>query len=52
MCSYVVTKHIFKSIIKALSDIKLLALAKPFGGIRPVVIGEVLYWLVSRTFCF
>jgi hypothetical protein len=29
----------------------LLTLAKPSGGIRPIAVGEVLYLLVSRTFC-
>jgi hypothetical protein len=38
------------SITKALGVVKLLALAKPFGGIRPITIGEVLYQLMNRTF--
>ncbi len=36
-------------IVQVLSATKLLALAKPFGGIQLIVMGEVLYWLVSRT---
>lgn len=52
MCSYVGTRCILGSIVKALGVARLLTLAKPSGGIRPIVVGEVFYWLVSRTFCF
>jgi hypothetical protein len=31
--------------------IRLLPLAKPLGGIRPIVDGEVFYRLVSRDLC-
>jgi hypothetical protein len=31
--------------------IRLLALAKPLGGIQPIVDGEVLYRLVNRDLC-
>jgi hypothetical protein len=29
----------------------LLDLAKPFVGIRPIAVGKVLYWLMSRNLC-
>ncbi len=51
MCSYVVTRYIPKSIAKALDVVNLIALAKFFGGIRPITISKVFYWLVSKTFC-
>ncbi|KAL2612792.1 hypothetical protein R1flu_024484 [Riccia fluitans] len=31
---------------------RLLALAKPSGGVRPIAVGEVLYRLVARTLGF
>jgi hypothetical protein len=43
VCSYVVTGRIFESVIKALGVARMLALAKPYGGIQPIVVGEVLY---------
>jgi hypothetical protein len=52
MCFYVATGHIPRSITNALGAIKLLALIKPFSGIRPIAIGELLYQLVNRTFLF
>jgi hypothetical protein len=52
VCSYVATKCILGTIAKALSVARLLALVKPFRGIRPIVVGEVFYRLMSRTLCF
>jgi hypothetical protein len=43
VCSYVVTRHILRSIARAFSDTKLLTLTKLFGGIRSIAIGKVLY---------
>jgi hypothetical protein len=43
MCSYVATRRILGSIVKALGPTRLLTLAKPFGGIRPIVISEVFF---------
>jgi hypothetical protein len=43
LCSYVAIRHIYGNIAKALGVAKLLALAKPFGGIQPIAIGEVFY---------
>jgi hypothetical protein len=40
VCSYVVTGCILGNIIKALGATRLLALAKPSSGIRPITIGE------------
>jgi hypothetical protein len=47
VCSYVVTWHILDSIAKALGATRLITLAKPFGGIWPIVISEVLLDLVG-----
>jgi hypothetical protein len=49
MCSHVVMSHIPMPIVWVLSATKLLALAKPFEGIQLIVVGEVLYRLVSRA---
>jgi hypothetical protein len=43
VCFYVDVRHILGSIAKALSAMRLLTLAKPFGGIQPIVVGKVLY---------
>ncbi len=43
VCIYVTIRHILKSIAKALGANRLLILAKPSNGIRPIAIGEVLY---------
>jgi len=51
VCSFVVTWRILESIAKAFGVVKLLTLVKPFGGIRSIAIGEVLYQLVNRTLC-
>jgi hypothetical protein len=42
MCSYVVARNILGSIVNALSVAMLLDLAKPFGGIQPIIIGKIL----------
>jgi hypothetical protein len=41
-----------RSIIHILGAITFLALAKPFGGIKLIVVGEVFYCLVSIALCF
>ncbi len=51
VCSYVVVGHIFGSVLKAFNVARLLLLVKPFGGIWPIVISEILYQLVSKTLC-
>jgi hypothetical protein len=51
VCSFVVTWRILGNIAKAFGVVKLLALAKPFGGIWPLAIGKVIYQLVNKTFC-
>jgi hypothetical protein len=38
-------------ITMAFGAIRLLTLAKPFGGIWPITIGEVFYHLMNTTFC-
>ncbi len=42
VCSYVVTGCILGNLVKALGATRLLALAKPFGDIRLITIGEYL----------
>jgi hypothetical protein len=43
ICSYVVSRHIAKSIAKAFNVMKLLAFVKISNGIRSIAISEVLY---------
>jgi hypothetical protein len=50
--SYVIVGHIFGSVIKAFNVARLLLLVKPFGGIQPIVICEILYRLMNKTLCF
>jgi hypothetical protein len=52
MCFYVVIGHIPESMTKALGVTMLLILAKPFTSIQPIVVGEVFYRLVNKTFYF
>ena len=40
------------SVAHILSASRLVALVKPVGGVRPIVIGEVVYRLVGRALCF
>jgi hypothetical protein len=49
VCSHVVMSHIPMPIVQVFCATKLLVLAKPFGGIQLIVVGEVLYWLVNRA---
>jgi hypothetical protein len=44
--------HFLGSIVHILGATKLLTLAKPSSGIKPIAMGEVLYQLVSRVLCF
>lgn len=41
-----------RSITHILGVIMLLALAKPFGGITPIVMGEIFYYLIIIALCF
>jgi hypothetical protein len=41
LCSHVAIDHILGSMVQILGVSKLLALAKSFGGIRLIVMGEV-----------
>jgi hypothetical protein len=50
MCSYVVIRHIPENITKTLGAIRMLTLAKPSNGIWFIIVGEVFYQLMSKTF--
>jgi len=50
MCSYVVIRHILENITKTLGVIRMLTLAKPSNGIWFIIVGEVFYQLMSKTF--
>jgi hypothetical protein len=51
VCSYVITRHVFENITKALGATRLLALAKASNGIQPIEVGEVFYQLMYMTLC-
>jgi hypothetical protein len=51
MCSHIAASHIQRSIDWVLGIIKLLVLTKPSESIWPIMMGEVLYWLVKRILC-
>jgi len=46
----VIVNDIFGSMVQVFNANRLLALAKPFGGICLIIMGETLYWLMSRAF--
>jgi hypothetical protein len=51
--SHVIANHIQRSIAQAFSTTKLLALAKPFGGIQLIVVQELSLLLVNeQSFMF
>jgi hypothetical protein len=49
VCSHVVMSHIPMPVVRIFRATRLLALAKPFGGIHLIVVGEVLYQLVNKV---
>ncbi len=46
------TSHFPSSIAHVLGDVKLLAFAKPLGGIIPIAMDKVLYQLVISLMFF
>jgi hypothetical protein len=48
VCCYVVARHILGSIVRAFGVARLLVLAKLFGGIRSIVVCEVLNILIDE----
>jgi hypothetical protein len=47
VCFHVATRHIPESITRAFDAARLITFAKPFGGIWPITISEVLLDLVG-----
>jgi hypothetical protein len=43
----VVASHIPHFVVYTLNAIKFLILSRPLGGIRPIIVGEVLYRLIN-----
>jgi hypothetical protein len=43
LCSHVLVDYILESMAWIFGAIQLLTLAKPFGGIRPIIIGKTFY---------
>jgi len=49
--SHVTVNHIPRLVAGILGENKLLALAKPFGGIHPIVRRKAFYQLMNKAFC-
>lgn len=49
--SHVAMDHFLGSIVHILGATKLLTLAKPSGGIKPIAMGKVFYQLVNGALC-
>ncbi|KAL2614144.1 hypothetical protein R1flu_025836 [Riccia fluitans] len=52
LCIHIAQGRVSASTTYLLGASHLLALEKPSGGVRPIVVGEVLYLLVARTLGF
>ncbi|KAL2653584.1 hypothetical protein R1flu_021712 [Riccia fluitans] len=52
LCTHIAQGRVFASTAYLLGASRLLALEKPSGGVRPIVVGEVLYQLVAHTLGF
>ncbi|KAL2649469.1 hypothetical protein R1flu_017597 [Riccia fluitans] len=52
LCTHIAQGRVSPSTAYLLGASRLLALEKPSGGVRPIVMGEVLYRLVARTLGF
>jgi hypothetical protein len=44
--------HFLRPIARILGAIRLLVLGKPSSGIKPIVVGKVLYQLDNKALCF
>jgi hypothetical protein len=51
MIYHVATNYILGSFVWTFGVATPLALAKFFGGIQQIAMGEILYWLVSKVLC-
>jgi hypothetical protein len=49
--SYAATRHIPGLMVGVLGENKLLALAKPFSGIHPIVMKKAFYQLMNKVLC-
>ncbi|KAL2624426.1 hypothetical protein R1flu_008671 [Riccia fluitans] len=52
LCTHIAQGQVSPSMAYLLGASRLLTLEKPSGGIRPIVVGEVLYRHVARTLEF
>ncbi len=52
LCSYITKSHVPPQIAHVFCTTHLLTMTKPSGRIRPIVMGETLYPLISRALCF
>ncbi|KAL2644378.1 hypothetical protein R1flu_011965 [Riccia fluitans] len=52
LCTHIAQGRVSSSMAYLLGASCLLALEKPSSGVRPIVVGEVLYQLVARTLRF
>ncbi len=52
LSSHIATRLFPKFIVRVFNYVRLLALAKPLGGIKPIAMGKVFYWSINITLCF
>jgi len=49
ICRHIVHGHVLPSISHMFVTSQLLVLEKQIGGVQPIAIGEVIYWIVAFT---
>jgi hypothetical protein len=52
LCSHIVKSHIPPQIARVLCATHLLTMTKLLSKVRPIIVGEALYRLISRALCF
>jgi hypothetical protein len=51
LCSHIAQGHISCWIVDILGAARFLTMTKPLNGVRPIVVGENLYKLISHNLC-
>jgi hypothetical protein len=52
LCSHIVKSQIPLQIASVLCTAHLLTMTKPSGKVCPIIVGQAMYQLISRTLCF
>lgn len=51
-CSHIACENIHQHIVHVLGVACLITMVKPFDGVRPIVVGEALYYFDGYKLCF